>query len=105
MVLWCAAHSCRGLRPSTCRRGTGGRSTVDSEVVDSLAFRLAVISVAVFIDWVAGGAIRIYLDISIARVVAAMFAGLIVKILLKLTPWKDWPNRKMINKIQGVLLR
>lgn len=86
------------------KRPVSSYATIDNGVVDPMAFHLAIISIAVFLGWILRVAIKSSLKISISWFVTAMFAGLIVKLVLNHTPWRDSFDKKTVSRIQGVCL-
>ena len=79
-------------------------ATVDNGVIDSLAYHFSILCVAVLIGWILRVACKTYLHLSISWFVTALFGGLIVKVIMNLTSWKNSLDRKTMSRIQGICL-
>lgn len=85
-------------------RPVAAKATINNGVIDPMAFHLAIISIAMFIGWLGTKAIKMYCNISVSWFVTAMFAGLLVKLVLDRTSWNESLDKGTISRIQGVCL-
>lgn len=77
---------------------------VSGKVIDNFAFHAAILSIAVFIGWVATWLLKTYLNFSVSWFVTAMFAGGLVQLVLNRTKWGDAVDTKVYSRIQGISL-
>lgn len=77
---------------------------VSGKVIDNLAFHAAILSIAVFIGWIATYLLKTYLNFSVSWFVTAMFAGGLVQLVLNRTKWGNAVDTKVYSRIQGVSL-
>ncbi len=77
---------------------------VSGKVIDNFAFHAAILSIAVFIGWIATYLLKTYLNFSVAWFVTAMFAGGLVQLVLNRTKWGDAVEPKAYSRIQGISL-
>jgi len=77
---------------------------VSGKVIDNFAFHASILSVAVFIGWIATYLLKTYLNFSVSWFVTAMFAGGLVQLALNRTKWGDAVDPKVYSRIQGISL-
>lgn len=77
---------------------------LSGKVIDNFAFHAAILSVAVFLGWIATYLLKTYLDFSVSWFVTAMFAGGLVQLVLNKTKWGDAVDPKVYSRIQGISL-
>lgn len=77
---------------------------LSGKVIDNFAFHAAILSIAVFIGWIATYLLKTYLKFSISWFVTAMFAGGLVQLVLNKTKWGDAVDTKVYSRIQGISL-
>ncbi len=77
---------------------------VSGKVIDNFAFHAAILSIAVFIGWVATYLLKTYLNFSVSWFVTAMFAGGLVQLVLNKTKWGEAVDTKVYSRIQGISL-
>ena len=91
------------LYPSETAQASAKHVT-SSNVLDSFSYHLAMISVAIFLGWIANVGIKKLIGFSVSWYVTAMFCGLLIKLLIKKTKYYDAIDNNIINRIQGVSL-
>ena len=77
---------------------------ISGKVIDNFAFHAAILSVAVFLGWIATYLLKTYLKFSVSWFVTAMFAGGLVQLVLNRTKWGDAVDPKAYSRIQGISL-
>jgi ESS family glutamate:Na+ symporter len=77
---------------------------ISGKVIDNFAFHAAILSIAIFIGWIATYLLKTYLNFSISWFVTAMFAGGLVQFFLNKTKWGDAVEPKVYSRIQGIAL-
>lgn len=82
----------------------GSYNTVNPNVIDSYAFHMGLISVAVFLGWIFNWVIKYYLNFSVAWFVTAMFSGFLLQSLLNKTKWGNAVDKKTMGHLQGMAL-
>jgi len=81
------------------------RSGISSGVIDNLAFHAALICIAALIGWVLNKALKLYLNISVAWFVTALFGGLLLwQLVIKRTSLAGAVNKATFTRIQGLSL-
>ncbi|MBQ2284910.1 MAG: hypothetical protein II244_04525 [Clostridia bacterium] len=77
---------------------------ISGKVIDNFAFHVAILSIAIFIGWIATYLLKTHLKFSVSWFVTAMFAGGLLQLVLNRTKWGDAVDTKVYSRIQGVSL-
>lgn len=82
----------------------GMKSTVSSSVVDSLAFHLSMLGLAILIGWIINKLIKSLINFSVAWFVTSLFGGMIVNILINKIGYGDYIDKNTLGRIQGTAM-
>lgn len=77
---------------------------ISGKVIDNFAFHAAILSIAIFVGWIATYLLKKYLNFSVSWFVTAMFAGGLLQLVLNKTKWGDAVDTKVYSRIQGISL-
>ena len=85
-------------------QATASRVTVNKDVVEPMAFHLALISIAIFIGWIILYVLKGLTGLKLPLFPMAMIGGLIVQLVISRTRFADAVDVGSLQRIQGLAL-
>ncbi|NLX61324.1 MAG: sodium:glutamate symporter [Tissierellia bacterium] len=86
------------------KRKANSIGTLNNDVVESYAFHLALIGIAILLGWIIQGLIEKYIGIEMPLFPMAMIGGLIVQVLISKTEYNKAVDPQTLQRIQGMAL-
>ena len=86
------------------RRKANSIGTLNNDIVESYAFHLALIGIAILIGWIMQALIENYIGIEMPLFPMAMIGGLIVQLLISKTEFNEAVDPQTFQRIQGMAL-
>lgn len=78
--------------------------TLNNDIVESFAFHLALVGIAILIGWIIQALIENYIGIEMPLFPMAMIGGLIVQLIISKTEFNKAVDAKTFHRIQGMAL-